>query len=371
MKPYLANMRVAVVDDDPTIVSLLQELLTEEGYAVTPFTDGAHLKHAAYQNSFDIVLTDINMPELNGIDLVRYLREINSTAKVIIMTAQADLETAIAAVKLGASDYLKKPFEDISHVINLVNRLAAKILSDRRKDSLVKAVVEKTKQLISHQKNSFMSDDVQKLLSRVEVLVKNLQEAEAGDDQESKKLTGTIQEIGLPNLMQMLSLVGKSGKFFLYGDRFQGEMWYVNGRIVHAICGRLTEERAIFRLLNQEGGQFQFVISDEEKMKAGKIDTPTDFLILDCLRRLDEYRALGKRVPPDNLHLRVRGEVPPQVSREDMKILFLVGRYARVRDLIDFSPVPELETIHALIRLRMANAIDAYYPTETPAELIL
>lgn len=89
--------------------SVLERVLTQGGYAVTSASDGVEAAALVEREAFDLVLTDISMPGLNGIELLRRIRERDAELPVILFTGAASATTAIAAVNLAATAYLVKP----------------------------------------------------------------------------------------------------------------------------------------------------------------------------------------------------------------------------------------------------------------------
>lgn len=102
--------RILVVDDDPDTCALLVDALEEDGYSLHTCSSGTEARDALEHERFDLVLADIKLPYISGIDLLLYAREINLDTKVILITAYASLETAIQALRGEAYDYLIKPF---------------------------------------------------------------------------------------------------------------------------------------------------------------------------------------------------------------------------------------------------------------------
>lgn len=102
--------RVLVVDDDPLIVRTAQRALECAGYFVVTAQDGEQAAALFSADHFDLVVSDIDMPQLDGIELARTIRAINEEIPVILITSSARAETAIAAVNLGVVRYLTKPF---------------------------------------------------------------------------------------------------------------------------------------------------------------------------------------------------------------------------------------------------------------------
>ncbi len=124
--------RVLVVDDDDIACGALAALLRREGFVVTTACDGAAALAEAARSAPDVVLTDLQMPNLDGIELCRRLHQIDADLPVIVMTAFSSTDCAIEAIRAGASDYLVKPVQ-IDAVLVGVERVIA-----RRADALEK-----------------------------------------------------------------------------------------------------------------------------------------------------------------------------------------------------------------------------------------
>lgn len=103
------NINILVVDDEKEACGILALFLEEEGYGVTAVYDGLGALEIVRRSCPDIVLLDIRMPGMNGIEVLRRIKEISEDIIVIMVTAVGDLETAMSAVKEGASDFLRKP----------------------------------------------------------------------------------------------------------------------------------------------------------------------------------------------------------------------------------------------------------------------
>jgi len=105
-----ANARVMVVDDDELLLATLTGALQVQGYEVVAFDDGAEAIRAL-RPGVDLVITDVNLPGATGPELLQAVGEKVPETRVIMMTGQADVETAVACMRAGASDFLRKPFE--------------------------------------------------------------------------------------------------------------------------------------------------------------------------------------------------------------------------------------------------------------------
>jgi DNA-binding NtrC family response regulator len=115
-----AKGAVLVADDEPAIRESLAEVLRDEGYDVTAVPDGAAAIAALDTHDFDLVVSDVQMPGADGLAVLRRAREISPQTLILLMTAHATVETAVAALQQGASDYLLKPllFDDMLHKID-------------------------------------------------------------------------------------------------------------------------------------------------------------------------------------------------------------------------------------------------------------
>ena len=103
--------RVLVVEDDAAMRELLREALDDEGYTVETASGGRPGIERVRAGGIDLVISDVKMPDLDGIDLLRELKAVEPSPHVITITAFGSIDTAIRAVKLGAFDYITKPFE--------------------------------------------------------------------------------------------------------------------------------------------------------------------------------------------------------------------------------------------------------------------
>jgi len=105
------NYSVLVVDDEPGMREFLEIMLTKEGYEVSIASNGEEAIEKIGKESFDLAIVDIQMPGINGIEVLRNTREKNYNTTIIMITAFASHESAIEAMKLGAYDYITKPFK--------------------------------------------------------------------------------------------------------------------------------------------------------------------------------------------------------------------------------------------------------------------
>jgi two-component system NtrC family response regulator len=127
------SFSILVVDDEPPQLELIGGFLKKQGFEVALAESGKVALQRFRQETFDLVLTDMRMPNLSGLDLVKAVRAVNPETAVIIMTAYGSIETAVDAIKAGATDYLTKPLnlDELLHRIENV-REHQRLLSENR-----------------------------------------------------------------------------------------------------------------------------------------------------------------------------------------------------------------------------------------------
>ncbi|PYQ37913.1 MAG: Fis family transcriptional regulator, partial [Acidobacteria bacterium] len=103
--------KILVVDDEPSMRELLAIMLRREGFGVEVAESRAAAARILATGPFHLVITDVKLPDGDGIEILRHLKAAAPETVVIVMTAYGSTETAVAALKLGAQDYLVKPFD--------------------------------------------------------------------------------------------------------------------------------------------------------------------------------------------------------------------------------------------------------------------
>lgn len=139
--------KILIVDDDLAIRSVVGEVLTDEGYETTLAASGEEALEIFRRGGYGVVLTDIRMGGMNGVELLKAIKQIDPLAHVIIMTSYASIESAIAVLKAGAYDYLMKPFEDLELVISAAKRAMQSVDLIAERESLVQTLKRKNTEL--------------------------------------------------------------------------------------------------------------------------------------------------------------------------------------------------------------------------------
>ena len=161
---HISMIHILIAEDDKLFAQTLEDLLLEEGFAVTLCHDGAEAEALCYENSYDLLLLDINMPGLSGIELLRSVRNQSDTTPAIYLTSYKEKEMLCKGFDAGADDYLKKPVDPDE----LILRIRALLKRSNKSLATVKLgdiEYDKTKKvLITDNKTISLSPKVAQLL---------------------------------------------------------------------------------------------------------------------------------------------------------------------------------------------------------------
>ena len=186
------QVKVLVVDDEESVRTLLQRILEGAGYQVTTTASGKEALYKVSLGETEVVLLDIKMPEMSGIEVLSKLTADSPDICAIMVTSVVETETAVEAMKLGARDYILKPFDRddvLQKVLGAIGRWKRQLQEKHRYLELQKSIMEKT-QLMQEQFTELM-----KSLARENQLLHELagRQAEGGKELLSK-LPKELQE---------------------------------------------------------------------------------------------------------------------------------------------------------------------------------
>jgi DNA-binding NtrC family response regulator len=125
------QLEILVVDDEAVVCTRLKPALEKEGYRVETFTESTLARKRLEEKSFDIVITDIKMAEIDGTELLNFVRNKWPKTRVIIISGFATVDVTRAAFQAGVCDVLAKPFK-IRQLKELIGRVSSEILSAER-----------------------------------------------------------------------------------------------------------------------------------------------------------------------------------------------------------------------------------------------
>ena len=108
----MKNGKILVADDNELNKETLREILTEEGYDVKAVNDGREGIEAFLEDKYDLVITDLRMPNVDGLEFLKYIKDANKDNIVIMITGHGTVNAAVSAMKMGAFDFISKPIKD-------------------------------------------------------------------------------------------------------------------------------------------------------------------------------------------------------------------------------------------------------------------
>jgi len=141
-------MQILIVDDEPRIRSSLEGLLQEEGYSVRSCGTGEKAVETLRNKSVDVVLLDVVLPGIDGLETLKRIREHNPSMKVLMMSGQSDLNTAVKATKLGGYNFFQKPLNPDQLLLELKN-IADQMILGRKVNSL-ETLVGREEKMVGH-----------------------------------------------------------------------------------------------------------------------------------------------------------------------------------------------------------------------------
>ena len=239
--------RVLVADDDLWILRMISTVLERRGHSVTLASDGEEALAAAVDNPPDLLITDINMPRMDGWQLIEALRQREHLANlpVIVLSEMTDEDSRVRGYKLGVEDYVAKPFR--------FDELDLRVSKTLRRPTTGS-------------------------------------DAEDQDAPPDVGLVGSLDQVSLSSLLTMFELDGKTGVLQLSRvETPEATLWMRAGRIVAAEldgAGDLSDAEQIYRVLTWTSGRFEFhaqAVDVEDRVKRR-----TTALLMEGARRIDE-----------------------------------------------------------------------------------
>ncbi|WP_421944470.1 response regulator transcription factor [Pedobacter sp.] len=177
-------MNLLIVEDEPNVVSVISRGLTEEGFEVSIAPDGLIGKQMALSNDFSLIILDIMLPGINGLELCKIIKEQKPNTPVIMLTALGTTENVVTGLDNGADDYLIKPFkfaELFARIRTLLRRYSGAAVSDQiiqiadLKINVSAKTVQRNNTDITltateYRLLEFMAKNKSKILSRIDIL---------------------------------------------------------------------------------------------------------------------------------------------------------------------------------------------------------
>lgn len=133
------SVNIMIVDDEEGIRKSLSSYLKLEDYNVDTAENGKEALEKLRKTKYNIVLMDINMPVMDGLEALKEIKRIDFSIQVIMMTAYSTFDKTIKSLEFGATDYVMKPFKDLSEILHLINLSEERL--DRWKSSMSASIV--------------------------------------------------------------------------------------------------------------------------------------------------------------------------------------------------------------------------------------
>lgn len=227
----LVQYSILIADGDPEYIQYLSGTLRANGLSTTGTSSGANALNIYRSAAPDLVVADLNLAEIGGLELLEELRAFDPNAKVILTTISASKEIVTRAFRMGALDILEKPLD-----------------------------IE------------FLTNKIQELVRR-----------------EDRALEGNLKMMSLASIVQINCEERNQAQLILNYQGQSGAIYFKDGEMVHAEAGAKTGEEAVYELLEWENGSFQVKMGAEPSLRT--IDTPWSGVILEGMRRIDETTA--------------------------------------------------------------------------------
>jgi two-component system, OmpR family, copper resistance phosphate regulon response regulator CusR len=179
------SFKILVIEDESNLVSMIQRGLSQEGYQVSVAFDGRSGLQLATSHSFDLIVLDIMLPHLNGLDVCRTLRNQNNQVPILMLTALNTPENVVNGLDCGADDYLAKPFNfEVlqARIRTLIRRSRGVVVTSHHTLSIADLVIDTTAKTVSRNGKfivltatefrllEFLAANQKKVLSRIEIL---------------------------------------------------------------------------------------------------------------------------------------------------------------------------------------------------------
>ncbi len=261
------NSKILVCDDDETLCYLLKEQLLEEGFSVDTVYDGQYAIEAIKRKNYDILLLDLNMKEVSGEEVLKFVSEYNASIQVIILSAQSEIRKAIECIKLGAYDFITKPY-NFDELLVTINR------SVEHKELIVK--------------NAILSSQVNKKLSNTII----------GDSPELQRVINLANKSAMSDSNILIEGETGTGKE-LFAEYIHKHSARNDKPFVVINCASLPDQLIESELFGHEKGAF----TDAKNTKQGLVEIAHGGTLF-----LDEIGELSLTLQPKLLRFLENGE---------------------------------------------------------------
>lgn len=233
----MATNNILVIDDDVSFCMLLNTFLTRKGFAVSTAYSIEEAKQLFDQTKFQLILTDVRLPDGDGVEILKYVKEENPTIQVILMTGYTDIKTAVNAMKLGAFDYVAKP-----------------INSDQILDTIKQALSKSTDKRTVSEPRTAARENSSEQVSNVDYV--------KGKSEKSKQLHHFIDVVAPTNISVLI--IGESGtgkENIAYSIHKKSER--AQAPYIAVDCGAIPKDLAASEFFGHVKGSFTGAANDK------------------------------------------------------------------------------------------------------------
>lgn len=288
--------KILIVEDDVAFCTMLKTFLSKKNYEVTTAFSGSEASTKIQDHNFDVILTDVRLPDIDGITLLKEIQQKNASTQVIVMTGYAEVNMAVTAIKQGAFDYVSKPFNPdtiLQTIESALNAKKAMPVSDK--------IIENTDEVLRQVPKERKKVDVSKKLDSSFV---------KGISDESKKLNEYVALVA-PTKMSVL-IIGDSGtgKEYIASSIHKGSN-RADKPFIAVDCGAIPKEIASSEFFGHIKGSFTGAVND----KVGHFEAANGGTLF-----LDEIGNLSYELQVQLLRALQERKVKPVGSNKEIEV---------------------------------------------------
>jgi len=235
-KEVKKSCKILIVDDEPLIRESLYEILRIEGYSVRMAASGEEAEQMLANEEMDVVVTDLKLPNMSGLDLLIRTKEKKSKAEFILITGYGSIETAVVAMKKGAFDYVTKPIND-EEIKIIINKIVEK-----------KLILEENKEL-----KEIISQDKRQVFCNI-----------IGGSEKMQEIYKIVDSVASTNATILITGESGTGKGLLAKAIHETDKVRRNKPFIEVSCGALSETLLESELFGHIKGAFTGAVKDKE-----------------------------------------------------------------------------------------------------------
>ncbi len=322
----MENPTILVADGDPKNLQILRDSLEASGFEVIVATDGLQAWQKISSEVPDLILSEVNLPQLDGFQLLEKLKADPATSAIPLMflTNRRELQDRVRSLRGGVKDYMIKPLH------------------------------------------------VKEVLARIRMILRRMERIKEEEVDSSRKLAGRLEEFSPVDLIESFGVERKTGVLTLNNENNRsGEIYFREGAVVNAALGYLKAEKAVYQMLPWKRGHFTMIF--KEINVPDEISVSNLGLLLQGFKRIEEREHLFKQLPsPETTFVMTetfrsvmqKREVSPEVA----KFISLIDGRRDILRIIDESTYDDIKTLERLVKLYQQGFIKPGKPGLTASE---